>query len=150
MEIAAFIISCLSLALSAISIFFSLKSQRLQDKVNRIELQIKNLELEDKKSQRIKKPCIEARACHFAGNRYKIKIWNSGTAVAKNILVAWEKNKGIIVFGSDKLPYEFLDPQKSFELDASTYDNASGKLCVTTSWEDENGEKHSKEQWCDF
>ena len=150
MELAAIILSILSLLLALISFIVSFKSQRLQNRVNEIELKLKQYELEKKEEEQLKIPLIEARIIHIIKNKYKIKVWNSGNGVAKNISVSWGKISGITNFDKDKMPFEFLEPQKSFELLIIAYDFPPHKICITTEWEDEMGEQHTKIQWCDM
>lgn len=144
MELAALVISGFSLVLAAISFIISLKSQHLQNKVNEIELKLKKLELDERE----KEACVEARIIHITRNEYKIKIWNSGTSMAKNVSVSWGDIKGIFSFDRGKLPFEILEPQKSFDLGFSTFDSALVKLQIKTEWEDENGNRKEKLQWC--
>lgn len=146
MEIAAFIISAVSLALAIVSSVISLKTQKLQNKVNEIELKLKEYELAEKE----KSSCVEARIVHSLKSNYKIKIWNSGNTAAKNVSVSWTPENGLIVFDRGKMPFEVLDPQKSFELSATAYDGCPSKLCIKTEWEDERGEMKEKVQWCDI
>lgn len=149
MELAAIILAILSLLLAIISFIVSVKSQRLQNRVNEIELKLKQYELEKKEKEQQKIPLIEARIIHIIKNKYKIKVWNSGNGVAKNISVSWGEISGITNFDKNKMPFEFLEPQKSFELLIITYDFPPRKLCITTEWENEQGEKNTKKQWCD-
>lgn len=153
MGIAALSISGVSLLLSIVSFIVSIKSQRLQNKVNEIELKLKNYELTEKEKEQHKSPCIEARINHITKDKYKIKIWNSGNSIAKNVSASWDKNYKIINFDQEKMPFEFLEPQKSFELSISTLyglNGSPGKMKIITEWEDSNGEKGGKEQWCDL
>ena len=150
MEIVAIVISGVSLLLSVISFVVSIKSQNLQNKVNDIELKLKKYELAEKEEKLHKAPCIEARINHITKGNYRIKIWNSGNAVAKNVTASWDKGNQIIFFDQEKMPFESLDPQKSFDLAISTYGGSPRKLCITTSWEDSSGKKYDKEQWCDL
>ena len=148
MEITALIISAVSLVIAIMSFAFSSKSQHLQDRVNEIELKLKEYELAEKEQQ--KAPCVEARINHIAKENYRIKIWNSGNAAAKNVTASWDKGSQILFFDQEKMPFELLEPQKSFDLAISTYSGSPRKLCITTEWEDSDGQKHSKEQWCDL
>ena len=148
MEIAALTISAVSLVVAIVSFFISTKSQHLQDRVNEIELKLKEYELEEKEQH--KAPCIEARINHIAKGNYRIKIWNSGNATAKNVTASWDKGSQIIIFDQEKMPFEVLEPQKSFDLAISTYSGSPRKLCITTTWEDSDGQEHNKEQWCDL
>ncbi len=150
MEIAALAISAVSLVVAIVSFINSTKSQHLQDRINEIELKLKEYALEEKEKEQQKVPCIEARINHIIKGKYKIKIWNSGNAVAKNVTASWDKESQIIFFDQEKMPFELLEPQKSFDLVISTYCGSPRKLCITTAWEDSDGEKHCKEQWCDL
>ena len=87
MEIAALVISAVSLFVAIVSFIISSKSQHLQNRVNEIELKLKEYELEEKEQH--KAPCIEARINHIAKGNYRIKIWNSGNAAAKNVTASW-------------------------------------------------------------
>lgn len=104
----------------------------------------------EKEKEQQKVPCVEARIIHVSGAKYKIKIWNSGNAVAKNVSASWEKNCPFLFFDQEKMPFELLEPQKSFDLTVSTYGGSPRKLCITTTWLDEEGKEQSKVQWCDF
>lgn len=150
MEIAALAISAVSLVFAIVSFIISSKSQHLQDRVNEIELKLKEYELAEKEREQQKAACVEARINHITKDRYRIKIWNSGNAAAKNITASWARESQILFFDQEKLPFELLEPQKSFDLAISTYSGSARKLCITTEWEDDDGKKHSKEQWCDL
>ena len=150
MEIAALSLSGVSILLSIISFIVSIRSQHLQDKVNQLELKLKQFELAEKELEQKKEPCVEARIIHITKANYRIKVWNSGTAVAKNVSASWDSKSGILFFDQEKMPFESLEPQKSFELSISTFPGAARKICIKTIWEDINGKKQSKEQWCDF
>lgn len=150
MEIAALVISAISLIVAIASFVISSKSQHLQDRVNEIELKLKEYELAEKEKAQQKVPCVEARINHVTKNNYKIKVWNSGNSIAKNVTASWNYSDGVLFFDNAKMPFEFLEPQKGFELSISTYSGSPRKLCITTAWEDGSGKKHSKEQWCDL
>ena len=146
MDTAALVISGISLVLAVISFVISVKSQNLQNKVNEIELKLKKYELDEKEKQ----ACVEARIIHEIKNRYKIKVWNSGNSIAKNVVASWNNSDGIIFFDKEKMPFEILEPQKSFELVINTFSGAPGKLQIKTEWVTEAGEKKEKIQWCDM
>lgn len=150
MELAAIIISGISLILSIVSLVGALKSQHLQNRVNKIEIKLKEYQLEATEKEQLKVPVVEARIIHIIKNQYRIKVWNSGNGIAKNVVASWDEISGIIYFDRAKMPFELLEPQKSFELTISAYDGAPSKLCITTEWENEQGERHTKKQWCDM
>lgn len=150
MEFASLIISGISLILAIYSLRKSIKSQDLQDRVNEIELKLKEYELAEKEKQQQKEACIEARVIHVNRSNYKIKIWNSGNSIAKNITASWDDTNEILLLNKDKMPFEFLEPQKGFELSVFAYDGSVNKLCIKTEWEDDRSEMHEKTQWCDL
>lgn len=146
MDIATLVISGISLVLAVISFFISVKSQNLQNKVNEIEYKLKKYELNEKEMQ----ACVEARIIHEFKGKYKVKVWNAGNSAAKNVVASWDNSVGVFFFDNDKMPFEVLEPQKSFELPIITYDGSPSKLQIKTAWEDGNGEKKEKIQWCDM
>ena len=150
METAALVISGVSLVVAVISFILSTKSQYLQDKINEIELRLKEYELAEKEKEQEKAPCVEARIINIIRNKYKIRIWNSGNSIAKNVNAFWDDLSSIVVLDKDKMPFEFLDPQKSFELTVFVYDDVPNKLCIITEWNNDNDERQSKMQWCDL
>lgn len=96
MELAAIFLSILSLLLAIISFVVSFKSQRLQNRVNIIELKLKQYELDAKEKEQQKVPLVEARIVHVIKNEYKIKVWNSGNGIARSVSALWEPTDGII------------------------------------------------------
>ena len=150
MQYVALGISIISLVWAIISFLISFNSQKLQNRVNTLELKIKEYELREKENAQIKTPCVEAMIEKITRNNYTIQIINTGNAKASNISVSWEKLDGIIIRDQGKMPYEFLDPMRWFELPLLRVDNAPRKISITTEWETEEGEKHSKVQVCDL
>ncbi|MBS5734262.1 MAG: hypothetical protein KHW87_06130 [Clostridiales bacterium] len=133
--------------LSTIPSIFSIKDRKHQNKVEEIEEKLKKHEL----AQIEKEACVEARIIRVNNYKFKIKIWNSGKIIAKNVQVMLEVRKENISFpDSEKLPFEELEPGKSFELEFSIYEYVPRKLQIKTEWEDENGNKKEKIQWCDM
>lgn len=147
MEVAALVISGISLLIAIISFVFSTKSQRLQNRVNEIEVKLKQYELEEKEQQ--KSSCVQARIIHVSKSSYKMKIWNSGNSNAKNVTASWD-DESVVVLNRDKMPFEVLEPQKGFDLSIAVYDGMPGKVKIITVWEDEDGNSNNKEQWCDM
>lgn len=150
MELLAIIISGISLLIAIVSFAFSLSAQHLQNKVNQLEVKLKQYELAEKEKENTLVSCVEARISHIMENKYKVKVWNSGNLIAKNITVDFGTKPNIIISGKEKMPFEILEPQKSFELSISRFHGSPSKLYLTTMWENENGDKKSKQQLCDF
>lgn len=136
-----------AIVLSIFSYIDSRKANKMRSRLNEIEEKLKQYELEDKEKKREEetKACIEARIMNISKDNYKMKVWNSGKATAYNVdfLIPLEY-KGFVY--RDKVPYEFLDPGKSFEEHVMVHQGTPNKFKVTTTWEDKQGGSYNKEQ----
>lgn len=151
MDVAAIAISAVSLIFAGVSFFMSIKAQRLQNRVNELEVMLKEFELE--KIEQAKKEknssCVEARMVRVSKGNYKLKVWNSGNTRVANVTANIPDECGIILY-NDKMPYEFLDPQKGFEILAIVHCGSSSKFLITTEWTDLEGNQQKKEQMGDI
>jgi hypothetical protein len=72
-------------------------------------------------------------------------LWNSGKASAYNVdFEIEEEYRGFV--RRDIVPYEFLEPGKSFEEHVFVHDGTPHKFKVTATWRDKEGNPYSKEQ----
>lgn len=69
----------------------------------------------------------------------KFQVWNFENIFAKKIIVIWEETDGIVCYDNDKLPFDELGPNKSFDVSILLFGDAPSKLYVTTEWEKESG-----------
>ena len=97
-----------------------------------------------------KKACVEARVYELSNGKYRLKVWNSGNVSAHNVTARFNEDSKIILMDREKMPFEILEPQKSFELVIVIYNSSARKFTITTEWEDEKGEKQSKTQMGDL
>lgn len=139
------IISVISLIIAIISLRKSSKTQNLQNEINR-----KTLERLKEEENQSSVSCVQARIINKGNQRYCAKIWNSGKAAAYNVMVNFSKDSEIINFSNDKLPFERLENMKSFELAILHPPGAPQKFVITTSWDDENGIHHQKDNLVDI
>ena len=148
----AIIISALSLLVAIISIMKSSKAQKLQNKVNEIELKLKEYELDKvtKEKEAANSALVQARIIRMGKGNYRLKIWNSGGGTAHNVTAKFEDDPNIIVMDLDKLPFEELEPNKSFELILIVHFGSAHKAKVLTEWDNTDGAHHSKSQMVDF
>lgn len=72
-------------------------------------------------------------------------MWNSGNEKAYNIDVTIPEEYRIIIM-KQKLPFEYLEPNNSFEETVVIHMNSSSKFKIISSWENENGDKFTNEQ----
>ncbi len=144
----ALIISAVSLIIAFISLVKSAKAQKLQNKVNELEVKLKEYELAKitEEKERADKACIEARVIHIGKNSDRLKIWNSGNAVAYNVTATIEENSQIIMLPDDKMPFDELEPNKSFEVVIIMYMGSASKFKILTEWDDSHGQHFSKTQ----
>ena len=152
MEIAALVISGVSLLLALVSFIVSIRAQSLQNRVNELELKIKEFELAEIENAEAEKnkSCVEARMVRISKGKYRLKVWNSGNTPVYNVSATIPNEYGIVLINDDKMPYEFLDPQKGFDIVAIIHNGSSSKFLITTEWTDSKGEKQNKDQMGDI
>lgn len=95
----ALIIAGISLLVAIISLFKSSKAQRLQNKVNELELKIKQNELDKiaKEKEDSVLACVEARFITVGKGKHRLKVWNSGNATAYNVSARFDGDVGIMI-----------------------------------------------------
>ena len=148
----ALIIAGISLLVAVISLVKSSKAQRLQNKVNELELKIKQNELDRiaKEKEKASLACIEARFITVGKGKHRLKVWNSGNATAYNVTARFDGNVGIFIADQEKQPFEELEARKSYELILITHDGSASKFRIITEWTDLSGKQYSKTQMGDF
>lgn len=137
----------IALVMSIFSFRDSRKASKIKDRLNAVEEKLKMYELEDREKERQEatKANIEARIIRISKGKYKMKIWNSGKATAYNVdFNIPEECKGMV--WKQKVPYEFLEPGKSFEEIVLVYCGTPEKFKVTTIWNNKDGHECCKEQ----
>lgn len=145
--IVKYVFPTIALALSILSYKDSRRINKVQTRLIEIEKELKKYELEEKEKERMEanKACVEARIVKVSKGKYVMKIWNSGKGTAYNVDFEIPEECRSMVF-RDKVPYEFLEPGKNFEEHVVASFSSSNKFKITTIWNDEQGDNHSKEQ----
>lgn len=140
MPIAAFLLSVLALIKSN-------KIKKMEEKLNEYDLKLKEYELERIQQEKNKKneACVEARIVKISSNKYRIKIWNSGTATAYNVDydIPNEYHIGLV---KRVTPFEILEPGHNFEEHVIILADSENKYKVITRWQDKDGTDFNKEQ----
>lgn len=100
-----------------------------------------------------KKAVIRAKG-YKRGSDWRVKIWNDGAGIARNINFHSEdlvNDDGIKVFFKDgQLPYPLLNSDESFELSALlTYDRKPLHK-ITLTWDDDFKKGRAREQVLEF
>ena len=148
----ALAISVVSLVLAVISLIQSGHAQSIQNKVNQLELQIKQNELDriKKEQDEAHSSCVEARVICMGSGKYRLKVWNSGNTTVSNVSASFPKGDGPMIIDSDKQPYDILEPNKSYEMCLIRYGGSASKFKIRTEWTDIDGERQSKIQMGDY
>jgi hypothetical protein len=147
--IVEYVFPTVALVLSALSFRDSRGITPLQARILEIEEKLKIYELEEKQRQReaAMEACIEARVVNISKRAYRLKIWNSGKATAFNVDFTVAEEISVL---REKVPYEVLEPGKSFEEHIIVQFGTPRKFSITTTWTDSSGKPHSKEQIVSF
>ena len=151
-ELKKAMIAGISLLVAIISLFKSSKAQRLQNKVNELELKIKQDELDKitKEKEDAELACVEARFITVGKGKHRLKVWNSGNATAYHVSARFDGDVGIMIMDREKQPFEELEAGKSYELILITHNGFASKFRIITEWTDSSGKQHTKTQMGDF
>lgn len=142
-----YIVPIIALSISIVSFLQSRKVSKVQLRLSELEEKLKRYELEEKerKLAESSKAIVEARIYNISKGKYKMKIWNSGQAIAYNINFSVPDELNGVVF-RDKVPFEMLEPGKNFEEHIIVHTGVPHKFWLKTVWEDSDGKYFEKEQ----
>lgn len=146
------LIALAALVVSIVAIVKSSKAQKLQNRINELEIQIKQYEVDKikKEQDEASNSCVEARVVTMGAGKHRMKVWNSGNTTVYNVSASFDGNPGIMIMDRDKQPFEELEPGKNYELVLITYDGSTSKFRIITEWEDKEGIKRSRSQMGDL
>lgn len=148
MEVVNIILTCISVALSVIAFRFSIKNQKLQNKVNELEFLIKQDEVEKIKKQHEHEKClkVESHVIKVSRNNYRLKVCNLSEAAVYNVDVKIIESESFALIKDGLTPYEILEPKESFEMVIAISLGQTRKFKALTTWQDKDGKDYSKEQ----
>ena len=145
-------VSALALVVSIFAMIKASKAEKIQNKLNEIELIIKQYEYDKikKEQEEAAHSRVEARVISIGSGNYRMKVWNSGNTTVYNVSVRFDGDIDIFIMDEDKQPFEELEPGKNYELLLITCGGSTRKFKIITEWEDKTGERHSKTQMGDI
>ena len=146
-----YVVPIVAIVLSIFSFHDSRKVNKVQLRLNEMEEKLKKYELEEieKGREAANKSIVEARIYNVSKGKHRLKIWNSGQATAYDVdFEVPEELKGLVF--RDKVPFEVLEPGKSFEESVIYYNGMPAKFTVKTTWKNASGEKYEKERLVTF
>jgi len=149
--IIVYVVPLVAIVLSIVSFHDSRKVNKVQLRLTEMEEKLKKYELEEieKEREAANKSSIETRIYNVSKGKQRLKIWNSGQATAYDVdFEVPEELKGLVF--RDKVPFEVLEPGKSFEESVIYYNGMPPKFTVKTTWKNANGKQYEKEQLVTF
>lgn len=75
----------------------------------------------------------------LGSSKYRLKIWNKGSATARNVRIEFPEGNDVVIGSevSDKFPMESLERHQSVELIAAVHMQTKRKHVVRLIWEDD-------------
>jgi glycosyltransferase involved in cell wall biosynthesis len=135
------IVAGLALLLSAYATWktvqFNEKQKSLIESQERLNRRL--LEKEDAESNEEKKADLGATFIKLGSSNYRLKIWNKGKAVARNVSIEFPEGNDCLVESDikGKFPLETLDTRQSVELIASVHMGTKSKQTIKLCWADD-------------
>lgn len=82
----------------------------------------------------------------LGSGKYRLKIWNKGKAVARNVNLEFPEGNDVLIESDikEKFPLEVLDTHQSVELIAAVHMGIKPKHAIRLIWSDEHSERNEK------
>lgn len=105
-----------------------------QEKLNNLLL-----EKENEGAVKDKSADLGASFIKLGSSKYRLKIWNKGSATARNVRIEFPEGNDVVIDSevSDKFPMESLERHQSVELIAAVHMQTKRKHVVRLIWEDD-------------
>ncbi|MBS3949172.1 MAG: hypothetical protein KGZ53_00675 [Peptococcaceae bacterium] len=112
-----------------------------QEKLNNLLLE---KEAADSAGERQANLC--AAFIRLGSSKYRLKIWNKGKSVARNVSLEFPEGNDVLMEGDikEKFPLEVLDTHQSVELIAVIHMGTKPKHAIRLIWSDEYSERNEK------
>jgi len=123
---------------------FNNRQQSLIESQERLNKRL--LEKEDAEAADEKKADLGTSFVKLGSSNYRLKVWNKGRGVARNVRLEFPSGNDVIV-QSDvdrKFPLEVLDPFQSVELIAAVHMGSKAKHEIKLTWADNFSESNEK------
>lgn len=105
-----------------------------QEKLNNLLL-----EKENEGAVKDKSADLGASFIKLGSSKYRLKIWNKGSATARNVRIEFPEGNDVVIDSevSDKFPMKSLERHQSVELIAAVHMQTKRKHVVRLIWEDD-------------
>lgn len=140
------IIAVAALIVAIWSLCKSNQAQKLQSKVNELELKIKEYEFDKitKEQEESSQTLIDVNVIEVGSGKYRLRVSNIGKQNVYDINVNIDGQYEIFLIKKDIVPLEILEPYKKFDLGMVTHSMSLPKFEVEITWKDEHGKKFKK------
>ena len=135
-----------ALVVSIIALIKSSKADKLQAKVNELELEIKAYELS--KIVKEQNCSISVNTVKLGKGKHRLRVYNAGEDDAYNVSAKIADNPGVILVDTDMQPYECLSGKQSYDMVLLSYDQTMPKFTVQYEWRDIHGNEHCGSKLC--
>jgi hypothetical protein len=95
------------------------------------------LERQEEDSQAGRRADISANLVKVADSRWRLKVFNRGRAVARNVSISADSDLLVQEDIDSKFPLEALEPQQGVDLLARVSLGSAGKHAIALSWDDD-------------
>lgn len=145
---AANIIAGMALLLSGYATWITLKFNKRQQFLIDSQEKLNNLllEKESNEAENSKKADLGASFIKLGSSKYRLKIWNKGTACATHVRIEFPEENNILMQSEidEKFPLETLETYQSVELVAVVHMGTKRKHAIRLIWSDASGENNEK------
>lgn len=135
------VIAGLAFLLSGYATWQTVSFNKKQKSLVESQEKLNNLLLEKENESTLKEKSADLGASFIkqGGSKYRLKIWNKGSATAKNVRIEFPEGNDVVIESEviDKFPMESLERHQSVELIAAVLSQTKRKHVVRLIWEDD-------------
>lgn len=135
------VIAGLAFLLSGYATWQTVSFNKKQKSLVESQEKLNNLLLEKENEDALKEKHADLGASFIklGSSKYRLKIWNKGSATAKNVRVEFPEGNDVVIESelADKFPMESLERYQSVELIAAVHSQTKRKHVIRLIWEDD-------------
>lgn len=134
----------ISLIIATCAFLYAIYLGCRQTKYIKCQDELNQLLISKEKVEKEKQQCaeVDANLITIGNDKYQIKVFNKGLATAYNVEFEMPDTLWVVIV--DYFPLEYLEPQKSVEINVLIPPNTQRKQKCKIYWDDKLG-KHEKE-----
>ena len=141
------VIAGLAFLLSGYATWQTVSFNKKQKSLVESQERLNNLLLEKENEGAVKEKSADLGASFIklGSSKYRLKIWNKGSATARNVRIEFPEGNDVVSDSevSNKFPLESLERHQSVELIAAVHMQTKRKLVIRLTWEDD-AETHNE------